>query len=460
LLAALDRCFTRLAACDSEALVAHLVDRTTPVKTRRDGEIDRVPVRPAARVVARPRAENTEGRWGFVFHPLDHHSYVDFDAGLAGLDDRALRSLMSRLRGAPLRDTSATLLIGSTRIASNAGASAYGEIFALPYTAEELHTMPSADAVALVREAVILARDRGARIVGLGAYSSIVTRNGAWLGDIGVPITTGNGLTVVAAVDIILRAAERLQVALASCTVAIVGATGSIGRALAIELAPYVGRLVLVGNPAHPAQATARLTRVAEDVVAHVAANPQPRRGHLAAALARFGSMTPRDTVQRLVEDGLVRFSIESGADLTEAAIVATATSSPHALLSSRQLGHRAIVCDVSRPANVSPALVRERPDLLVVDGGSVSLPAGRDLGVSFGLVPGMLYACMAETALLALDRRYRNGSLGDDLPHDLIAELRSLAARHEFRVVPARDGRPIDLAAWSGAGTARAVSR
>jgi acetylornithine/succinyldiaminopimelate/putrescine aminotransferase/acyl-CoA synthetase (AMP-forming)/AMP-acid ligase II/predicted amino acid dehydrogenase len=437
---ALERCFERLAACDTAALVGHLVERAPAPH-----------VGPAPRRrVARPAPD--EGRWGFVFHPLDHRSYADFDAGLAGFGDGELRALMERLRGAPLRDTSPALLIGAGRI-ETPGARAYGELFAVTATAEELHAMPAAEAVARVREAVALARDRGARIVGLGAYTSIVTKNGEWLDDVGVPITTGNGLTVVAAVDIVLRASRELGLPLAESTVAIVGATGSIGRAVAIELAPLVGRLVLVGNPAHRGQALLRLRRIAADVVLALrGASGVP--GTLAARVAPTGS--PEAEAGRLVDDGRLVLLADEAADLTLASVVVAATSSPRALLTAAQLGPGALVCDVSQPANVSPDLATERPDVLALQGGGVALPRGQDLGVGFGLAPGLLYACMAETALLALDRRYRHGSLGSDLPHDLIADLRALSRRHDFQVVPVRAGRPLDAADWQRARLAR----
>ncbi len=457
LLGALGRCFALLEACDSAALVAHLADR--PAGERRP---EPSPINAPRRRVARPASDGEEGRWGFVFHPLDHRSYVDFDPGLAGLGDAELRAVMKRLRDAPLRDTASTLLIGAGRIESPAGAAAYGELFAVPATAEELLEMPSADAVARVREAVELARDRGARIVGLGAYSSIVTKNGAWLGDVGVPITTGNGLTVVAAVDIVLRAAAALSVPLASSCVAVVGATGSIGRAVAIELCPFVERLLLVGNPAHPQQAMARLRAVVEDLVAHVfgAQSSTPAPGTLADAVARARALPVAEVAARLVAEGRVALVADERADLTAASVVVAATSSTHALVTPAQLARGAIVCDVSRPSNLSPDLATERPDVLALDGGGVALPRGCDLGVGFGLAPGLLYACMAETALLALDRRYRNGSLGYDLSHELITELRALAGRHGFQVMPARGGRPLEAGDWSRALEARRRAR
>ncbi len=429
LLDALHRCFERLERCDTRAIVGHLVERESAPTA-----LEEVPRRSAAR----PDEAGDEGRWGFVFHPLDHRSYADFDVSLAGYDEEALHALVDRLRNVSLRDTPTALLLGAGRVTSPKGARAYGELFAIPSTAAELHAMPSEEAVARVREAVCEARDRGARVVGLGAYTSIVTRNGAWLGDVGVPITTGNGLTVVAAVDVLLDLAARRALPLATATVAVVGATGSIGRAVALELAPYVGRMVLVGNPAHPSQAFERLHHVANDMLGVL--HDTDRGGALAARVRRGDA-----SVRSLIDEGLVTLCAEPRSSLTSSAIVVAATSSPHALLTAEQLGRGAIVCDISRPSNLAPGLVEARPDLLTLEGGVVALPPGVDLGVRFGLAPGLLYACMAETVLLALARRETAGTRGDELSRAHLSDLRALAETHGFKAVAARGGRPLE---------------
>ncbi len=342
------------------------------------------------------------------------------------------------------------MVIGAGRVESPAGPSAFGELVAIPATADELLAMSAAEAVERVREAVVLARDRGARVVGLGAYTSIVTRNATWLPDVGVPVTTGNSFTVVAALDLILRAARSLDVPIERATVAIVGATGAIGRALALELGPLVGALILCGNPAHPDKSRERLARVAEDVVAHLAGRPAAQRsGRLAARVASAEGVPPAALAARLVREGDIVLAAHPSPDLGGAAVVVAATSSTGSLIEPGQLGRRALVCDVSRPGNVSPRVAAERPDVLVVEGGVVALPGRHELGVRFGLAPGLLYACMAETALLALERRFHHGTIGADLSADHVADLRALASKHGLTAVASQGGRALDDDEW-----------
>ena len=153
------------------------------------------------------------------------------------------------------------------RVVAKTGETIYGEFITLPRTAEQLAGMRKEDAAAYVRGALHLARDRGAEIVGLGAFTSVVTLGGRAVTDEGVPVTTGNSYAAVASAE-----AARKALALAGNrqadsppNTAILGATGAIGRAMALLLAEDVGRLTLVGNP------TSSSSRVRERLLARAA---------------------------------------------------------------------------------------------------------------------------------------------------------------------------------------------
>ena len=111
-------------------------------------------------------------------------------------------------------------------------------------------------------------------MVGLGAFTSIVTLGGRAVRDEGVPVTTGNSYAAVASAE-----AARKAVALAENrddgppNTAILGATGAIGRAMALMLAEDVGRLTLVGNPnSSSSHVRERLLARAADLVDFIAA--------------------------------------------------------------------------------------------------------------------------------------------------------------------------------------------
>jgi len=46
---------------------------------------------------------------------------------------------------------------------------------------------------------------------------------------------------------------------------------------------------------------------------------------------------------------------------------------------------------------------------VLVIESGEVLLPGEPNFGFDSGLPPGVAYACLAETALLAMEGRFEN---------------------------------------------------
>jgi predicted amino acid dehydrogenase len=93
------------------------------------------------------------------------------------------------------------------------------------------------------------------------------------------------------------------------------------------------------------------------------------------------------------------------------------------------------VVCDVARPRDVSRAVVQERDDVLVIEGGMVEAPGPVDFHFNFGFPPRMAYACMAETITLALEGRYECFTLGKEIHVERVKEIAAMAARHGFRL-------------------------
>ena len=120
-------------------------------------------------------------------------NYSDFDASLAVFSEEQLADLSSRWN-----DLVEPFVVGTTRIESNTGETAYGDFICLPRTADEFLAMDRDQAIAEIRQAIELAKERGARLVGLGAYTSVVTMGGRSLVPyVDVALTTGNSYTVV-----------------------------------------------------------------------------------------------------------------------------------------------------------------------------------------------------------------------------------------------------------------------
>jgi len=354
-------------------------------------------------------------------------------------------------------------IAGKTKITSATGKTAYGEFIGLPRTTEEFVQMPRSQALAELKKAVALARERGAKIVGLGAFTAVASMGGLYLKNEGVPITTGNSYTVVSAVDAVNTATEKLHIDRSEITAAIVGAAGSIGRGISLLLSETVPRLILIGNPNNKTSSE-RLQLVAAEIFRYQSALLQQGRplkpGSMGRLLADCPELpapdAPMEKFEAFVESegkhrGLIEFSTDIDTVLARADVVISATSATEKVIHAGNLKTGAIVCDISRPANVSEEVDEARPDVLVIDGGVVEVPGMPSLGWDFGFEEGLAYACMAETMMLALEQQYKHYSLGSSgVNLESILRTRYLADEHGFKLANFRSfNRPLSEDSW-----------
>jgi len=252
-----------------------------------------------------------------------------------------------------------------------------------------------------IRETVFLAEKLGAKIVGLGAITSSITHGGKDLVDeIKIGITNGRALTVGMTWVGVKEIARIKKVDLAQATVAIVGATGIIGKAISkVLIYDGVKKFILVAKREH-----------FKDLI------------ELKNALEKINPL----------------LSIEISAEMTsikKADIVIVATSSPEILINSSCLKTGAIVYDVTQPQNVSPRLVEERKDVLIIDGALVKTP-GINYNFDLGLPPETIFACVAETMILAAEKRF-NVRLVGDVEIENVKEILNLAKKYNFTHAP-----------------------
>jgi hypothetical protein len=72
---------------------------------------------------------------------------------------------------------------------------------------------------------------------------------------------------------------------------------------------------------------------------------------------------------------------------------------------------------------------------VLVIDSGEVLIPGEVDFGYDIGLPPGVSYACLAETCLLAMAGRFEDYTIGRELSMARVKEIYRLFQAHGFRI-------------------------
>lgn len=250
-----------------------------------------------------------------------------------------------------------------------------GHIIMLPYSGRQLLEQQKA-MMPRVEEAIELAAAQGAEILGLGALTSPITLGGKLLTSKSpLAITNGNAFTAYITWQKVAQLIR--QSAVARPVVALVGATGSVGS--------LVSNLLAVHQPEADYLLVARNER------------------KLSQLADEMKSLNWR--VQPVVSQ-----QIE---DVKRADIVVLLTSAADALLHSEHLKPGAIVLDDTQPRNTHPSLLRERPDVRIIDGGLVAMPHLK-LSRYIGLPRGLSYACLAETMLLAQDGHEGHFSIGN----------------------------------------------
>lgn len=331
-------------------------------------------------------------RFGFVIHPLSLKKDIARKYPFA-------RFLPEKLIEFGVKYKHPMLVSHVTGIRSLTGVEAEGWLVGCPLSAKQLLELPKDFVWDRIISTCLLAQEAGAKIVGLGAFTSVVGDGGVTVAkNVDIAVTTGNSYTVATAIEGALKAAERMDIDVPSSHVAVVGATGSIGRTCSIALSSEVSQLTLVGRHEE------RLEKVADEIKA-------------------------------LKPKAEIKVSTNISESLQDADIVITVTSAVDTVIEPEYLKSGSVVCDVARPRDVSKRVVQERNDVLVVEGGVVQVPGNPDFHFNFGFPPGTAFACMSETIMLALEKRYENFTLGKEVSIDQVRQTQAMAAKHGFKL-------------------------
>lgn len=328
-------------------------------------------------------------KFAFIVHPLAARDFARKFSFAKHLPDNLIEGIIRHIP--PFK-------VSTIRGVQSSYAEAEGWFIGCPLTSRQMVELPEAEVMQKIIKAGKVAEELGAKIVGLGAFTSIVGDAGITVAkNLNIAVTTGNSYTVATALEGTRQAAKVMGINLERASVVVLGATGSIGAACAQILAKEVRYMTLV-------------------------ARNESRLEKLSAQIMRATGLAVRVTANTKVA-------------LKSADIIIAVTSAVDSLIEPNDLKAGAVVCDVARPRNVARSVAAERNDVLVIEGGIVEIPGTVDFGLNFGFPPGTAYACMAETMLLSLDKCYQNFTIGRDITVKQIEKIMQLAQKHNFKL-------------------------
>jgi len=326
-------------------------------------------------------------RFGFIIHPLYPKQLAKAVPIAKYLPDFVIEMVAAR------KDP--VVMSSISGIRSKTGAETEGWFIGCPLTPDQMvRKLPLEKVYDKLVACADLAEAQGAQLMGLGAFTSVVGDGGVTIqrrSKIG--ITTGNSYTVATAIQGTLKAAELLEIVPAESTLAVVGATGSIGRTCAQILGRTFGRTILIGRDKERTDAV---------------------------AITIPGAESSTDV-----------------ASVRDADVLITVSSAGKELIMPEHLRPGCVVCDVARPRDVSARVSKERPDVLVIEGGVVRVPGDVEFNLNFGFPEKTAYACMSETMILALegDPSLFNFTLGKDVSVEQVDIISRLAVKHGFEL-------------------------
>lgn len=347
-----------------------------------------------------PDGRDDVARFAFVIHPLVFAQVRRLRSVRAMshfMPERLIEDTMAQLSGFPCAMI--------RNVVSKTGARAEGVLYAIPMTSRAIMRFPPEFLYKKLLHVAELAHQKDCRIMGLGAFTSVVGDAGRTVSERSpIGITTGNSYTVASTIRTMEVAAERCNINMESSSACVIGATGSIGAICARLLAEKVERLYLV--------------------------SPRPER--LLALSSQIEKETPRIK-------GRLQISRNASDFLSQADLIITTTSAVDPVVEVGELRPGCIVCDVARPPDIREEEAARRDDILVIESGEIKLPEGAELKYDIGLPPNTIYACMAETLLLALERRFDHYTIGREIDPQKVKEIQAIGDKHGFELAEIR---------------------
>ncbi len=293
-----------------------------------------------------------------------------------------------------------------SNIISPTGAEAEGWLISVGGTPKEMLSRSPEFTYRRLLHAAKIAEKMGAQIMGLGAFTKVV-------GDAGItvarradlPITTGNSYSASGALWAAADAMRRmglLQVnknkKVAAKTM-VIGASGSIGSVSARLLAMSFDEVYLAGR-----------------------------------TLSKLDEL--KASILQETPDAKVFTTIDYNELLGDMDMIVTSTSGAgKEILDIMRVKPGCVITDVARPLDLPASDVAKRPDVLVIESGEIDLPTKVKGLKSIGLPPNVVYACLAETIVLALEGRFEVFTVGRDTEWEKVKEIYKLGLKHGMKL-------------------------
>jgi predicted amino acid dehydrogenase len=346
-----------------------------------------------------PEPKADASKFAFVIHPINY-------------DDLFISPLFKPFRALPkglVEESAAKMppifVCKATGIKTPAGKEAEGYFFGVPATPKMMIKLRPEFFYRQMQQIARMAARKNAIVMGLGAYTSVIGDAGVSVAK-GSPIavTTGNSYTIWATIEALRLGAGKLGIDISHARAMVIGATGSIGKAITRMLAEEVPEIIIIAPKPERLMELARM---------------------LEADAARDGRELKVDVATKPDEF------------LPSADLIVAATSAQGGIIDVMKVKRGALICDVAMPPDVSREEAGRRDDILVIASGEILIPGDVHWGLDLGLPKNVAFACLAETILLALEGRKESFTLGREIDPVKVREIGEIGKKHGFKLAP-----------------------
>jgi predicted amino acid dehydrogenase len=290
-------------------------------------------------------------------------------------------------------------------IISPTGAEAEGWLISVGGTPKEMLSRSPEFTYRRLLLAAKMAEKKGAQIMGLGAFTKVVGDAGVTVARrASIPITTGNSYSASGALWAAADAMRRMGLVTINKTgrvaakTMVIGASGSIGSVSARLLAMTFDEVYLAGR-----------------------------------TLSKLDEL--KASILKETPAAKVFTTIDYNDLLADMDMIVTSTSGAgKEILDIMKVKPGCVITDVARPLDLPAREVAKRPDVLVIESGEIELPSKVNMK-SIGLPNNVIFACLAETVVLALEGRFEVFTVGRDTEWEKVKEIYKLGLKHGMKL-------------------------
>jgi acetylornithine/succinyldiaminopimelate/putrescine aminotransferase/predicted amino acid dehydrogenase len=308
-----------------------------------------------------------------------------------------------------------------------------GALVFSPITAESMIRLPKIEKEKLLDEYISIATQCGAKLIGLGAYTSVISRGGSSLVNkySNLQFTTGNGLTSIAIAGQFKEIYKHQE----DSRIAVIGSRGSVGRALTSEIFGYVSKITLVGRKN---TSLASYQDFIYELIESVARRTDYFQPYSLTALIKK-QVSERWKKEKIFEKlcgdkGTARISVRDDIEacIRESDYIVSCTSEGKAFLDDSRLKKTAFVLDGGRPFDF---LRSSKSNAKIIEAGLVVQPHGKAYGDCNLAIDDSKenLACFSETILLAFSEIRSNYSIGKKIDLNEIDKLSNLSQHYGY---------------------------